>query len=81
MPNHIINVVTCDDMNELEKLLLDEKGEVDFNIVIPRPKDLDITSGSHSYDTPSKYFFAWRIPGTGEPGGLQSMGLQRVRHN
>ena len=24
---------------------------------------------------------AWRIPGTGEPGRLQSMGLQRVRHN
>ena len=23
---------------------------------------------------------AWRIPGTGEPGGLQSMGLQRVGH-
>ena len=24
---------------------------------------------------------AWRIPGTGEPGGLQSMGLHRVRHD
>ena len=24
---------------------------------------------------------AWRIPGTGEPGGLLSMGLQRVGHN
>ena len=24
---------------------------------------------------------AWRIPGTEEPGGLQSMGSQRVRHN
>ena len=23
---------------------------------------------------------AWRIPGTEEPGGLQSMGSQRVRH-
>ena len=23
---------------------------------------------------------AWEIPGTEEPGGLQSMGLQRVRH-
>ena len=23
---------------------------------------------------------AWRIPGMGEPGGLQSMGSQRVRH-
>ena len=24
---------------------------------------------------------AWRIPWTGEPGGLQSMGLQRVEHD
>ena len=24
---------------------------------------------------------AWRIPWTKEPGGLQSMGLQRVRHD
>ena len=23
----------------------------------------------------------WRIPGTGEPGGLRSIGLQRVKHN
>ena len=25
--------------------------------------------------------FAWRIPGTEEPGELQSMGSQRVGHN
>ena len=24
---------------------------------------------------------AWKMPGIEEPGGLQSMGLQRVRHN
>ena len=24
---------------------------------------------------------AWRIPGSGEPGGLLSMGLHRVRHD
>ena len=24
---------------------------------------------------------AWEIPGTEEPGGLQSRGLQRVRHD
>ena len=24
---------------------------------------------------------AWRIPGTGKPGGLLSMGLQRVGHD
>ena len=26
-------------------------------------------------------FLAWRSPWTEEPGGLQSMGSQRVRHN
>ena len=25
-------------------------------------------------------FLAWRIPWTEEPGGLQSMGSQRIRH-
>ena len=25
-------------------------------------------------------YLAWRIPWTEEPGGLQSMGLQRVEH-
>ena len=25
--------------------------------------------------------FAWEIPWTEGPGGLQSMGLQRIRHN
>ena len=28
---------------------------------------------------PTPVFLAWRIPRTEEPGGLQSMGLQRVR--
>ena len=27
------------------------------------------------------WILAWEIPGTEEPGGLQSMGSQRVRHN
>ena len=30
--------------------------------------------------TPSS-ILAWRIPGTEESGGLQSMGLQRVGHD
>ena len=56
MPNYVINRVTCDDMDELKKLLLNKDENVDFNIVIPRPEELDITSGSHSYDIPSRYF-------------------------
>ena len=31
-------------------------------------------------ETPSS-ILAWRIPWTEEPGKLQCMGLQRVRHN
>ena len=30
---------------------------------------------------PTPVVLAWRIPGTGEPGGLPSMGLHRVVHN
>ena len=30
---------------------------------------------------PLSSILAWRIPWTEEPGGLQSMGSQRVRHN
>ena len=30
---------------------------------------------------PHSSVFAWRIPGTGEPGGLPSMGSHRVRHD
>ena len=30
---------------------------------------------------PRSSTLAWRIPGTGEPGGLPSMGSHRVRHN
>ena len=30
--------------------------------------------------TPSSVL-AWRIPGTGQPGGLPSMGLHRVGHD
>ena len=30
---------------------------------------------------PHSSTLAWKIPWTEEPGGLQSMGLQRVRHD
>ena len=30
---------------------------------------------------PHSSILAWRIPWTEEPGGLQSMGLQKVRHD
>ena len=30
---------------------------------------------------PHSSVLAWRIPGTGEPGGLPSIGSHRVRHD
>ena len=33
------------------------------------------------WHSPHSSILAWRIPGTEEPGGLQSMGLQRVGHD
>ena len=30
---------------------------------------------------PTPVFLLWRVPWTEEPGGLQSVGLQRVRHD
>ena len=32
-------------------------------------------------NAPHSSVLAWRIPGTGEPGGLPSVGSHRVRHD
>ena len=43
---------------------------------VPRSEDpLEEGMATHSS------ILAWRIPWTEEPGGLQSVGLQRVRHS
>ena len=51
-------------------------------------EDMDLIPGSGREDplekgmaTYSGCILAWRIPRTEEPGGLQSMGLQRFGHN
>ena len=46
----------------------------------------DFTSTFHFYSLEKEMathsnVLAWRIPGTGEPGGLPSMGLHRVGHD
>ena len=47
--------------------------------------DLGLSSGSGSFPAEGMAthasVLAWRIPWTEEPGGLQSMGSQRVRHD
>ena len=37
-------------------------------------------SPGESGGNPLQYSFAWRIPWTEKPGGLQSMGARRIRH-
>lgn len=53
MPNWVSNIIVATDGNfeALKELLVNEKGEVDFNKVIPMPSDLNIISGSYSYIT------------------------------
>ena len=49
-----------------------------------RLSDLTFTIHFHALEeemTTHYSVLAWRIPGTGEPGGLPSMGLHRVRHD
>ena len=47
---------------------------------IPAIKETWVGSLGKGVATPSS-IFTWRIPWTEEPGGLQSMVLQRVEHN
>ena len=56
MPNWVRNKVIATDCAKLRELLLDERGEVDFNKVVPMPQDLMIDCGSYSFQLPSKFF-------------------------
>ena len=49
-----------------------------------RLSDFTLTFHFHALEkemTAHSSVLAWRIPGTGEPGGLLSVGSHRVRHN
>ena len=49
-----------------------------------RLSDLTFTFNFHALEkemATHSSVLAWRIPGTGEPGGLPSMGSHRVRHD
>ena len=49
-----------------------------------RLSDFTFTFHFHALETEMathSSVFAWRIPGTGKPGGLLSMGSHRVRHD
>ena len=49
-----------------------------------RPSDFTFTFHFHALEKKMATHFsvlAWRIPGTGEPGGLPSIGSHRIRHD
>ena len=49
----------------------------------PRLRDFTFTFHLHALEkemAPHSSVLAWRIPGTGEPDGLSSMGSQSVGH-
>ena len=61
-----------------------------MNLPIPRaqsrtrPSDVTFTFHFHALEkemATHSGVLAWRIPGTGEPGGLPSMGSHRVEHD
>ena len=52
----------------------DPKGLINFTLLRTR-QDKEKEMATHSS------VLAWRIPGTGEPGGLLSMASYRVRHD
>lgn len=57
MPNWVRNRVIAENPAKLKELLLNEKGDVDFNKVIPMPQDLMINAGSNSYQMPTAKVF------------------------
>ena len=68
-------------MPHLEKLLGGSDGKAsacnvgDLGSILVREDPLEKEMAIHSST------LAWKIPWTEEPGGLQSMGLQRVGHD
>ena len=49
-----------------------------------RLSDFTFTFHSHALEkemAPQSIVLAWRIPGSGEPGGLPSMGSHRIGHD
>ena len=69
MPNYVRVRIVGKDMEALKNAIVDEHDNVDFNKLIPRPKDLDITCGSFSFreepgkdlEAHQKIIFTFRI--------------------
>ena len=60
---------------EVKNPLADTEDIRDTGLILGQEDPLEKVMATHSS------ILAWRIPWTEEPGGLQSIGSQRVRHN
>ena len=78
-------------LSELWELLMDSMLSITWHAVIhgvvksrTRLSDFTFTFHFHALEqemATHSSVLAWRIPGTGEPGGLPSMGSHRVGHD
>ena len=70
---------------EMTDLLLGSMGDSDDKEFVCSFRDQGLIPGSGRSLEKGMITYsnilAWRVPWTEEPGGLQSMGSQRVRHN
>ena len=58
-----------------------EAGKVVFSQIVKCSAEISISAEEREKEMAThSSVLAWRIPGTGEPGGLPSMGSHRVRH-
>ena len=61
--------------------------DTSIHVILPMQETLEMQVWSLGWEAPLEEstaissVLAWRIPGTEEPGGLQSIGSQRVGHN
>lgn len=59
MPNHVTNILTLvgneTDVNEVLKVLINEKGEIDFNLAVPMAEDLEGTTSPTKIITQAQY--------------------------
>ena len=72
-------------LGKLQELVMDRKAwcTAVHAVVKNRTRLSDFTFHFHALEkemATHSSVLAWRIPGTAEPGGLQSMGSLRVRH-
>ena len=63
----------------VRQMLTSMKGEINSYTIIVEDFNTPLTPLEAM--APHSSTLAWRIPGTEEPGGLQSMGSRRVGHN